>query len=120
MVSATSGRASSAFTLYAVEAVQTTIRPSFQRNPIGIARGNPSVPLYAIRAGIAECSSSCESGSFITSATCSWRMLISFRLARDSVYPTVYPTLVDALFTQVRVETVRKGLRNSHETLSLF
>src|SRR5215212_342335 len=106
MVSATSGRASSAFTLYALEAVQTTIRPSFHRNPIGIARGNPSVPLYAIRAGIAECSSSCESGSFITSATCSWRMLISFRLARDSVYPTVYPTLVDALFTQVRRRSV--------------
>src|SRR5215207_10289238 len=33
-------------------------------------------------------------------------MLISFRLVRDSVYPTVYPTLVDALFTQVRVRGI--------------
>jgi len=84
MVSATFGFAASAFTLYAFEAVHMTIRPSFQKNPIGIARGYPSVPLYAIRAGIAEPSNSCASGSFITALTCSWRMLISFRRAGGS------------------------------------
>jgi len=37
------------------------------------------------------------------SPACSWRMLISFRLAKDSVYPT----LVDALFTQVTHDPCR-------------
>ena len=45
IVTATSGRDESAWTLGAVVAVQMTMRSPSQWNPIGITRGRPSRPL---------------------------------------------------------------------------
>jgi hypothetical protein len=56
-------------TLGAFGTVQSTNSAPFQWKPIGIARGNPSGPTYANRAGILDCISSCANGSLSTRAT---------------------------------------------------
>ena len=68
-VKATFGFAFSADTLGASGTVQRTNSAPFQWKPIGIARGNPSGPIYANRAGILDCISSCAKGSLSTRAT---------------------------------------------------
>ena len=45
MVRATVGRSRSALTFGALTAVQTTIAVPFHKNPMGITRGSPSVPV---------------------------------------------------------------------------
>ena len=68
-VNATFGFAFSADTLGASGTVHRTNSAPFQWKPIGIARGNPSGPTYANRAGILDCISSCANGSLSTRAT---------------------------------------------------
>src|SRR5438445_8191903 len=68
-VNATFGFAFSADTLGASGTVHRTNSAPFQWKPIGIARGNPSGPTYANRAGILDCISSCASGSPSTRVT---------------------------------------------------
>src|SRR4030095_1954276 len=63
----------------------------FQWKPIGIARGNPSGPRYANRAGILDCMSSCASGSLSTRVTSCGCIVSSLRsqlriLSKDSPF----------------------------------
>ncbi len=62
MVSATFGFFRSAATLADFGTVAITICSPSHQNPIGIARGSPSSPVYAIRAGSGPLSNSCEYG----------------------------------------------------------
>ena len=76
IVSATFGFVRSAATLADLDAVAITIRSPSVQKPIGIARGSPSTPMYAIRAGSGPFSSCWAYGLASTAAISSLVMVV--------------------------------------------
>src|SRR4030095_10678588 len=96
-VKATFGLAFSAETFGACGTVHSTNSAPFQWKPIGIARGNPSGPTYANRAGIFDCINSCANGSLSTRATsCCCIITSSRRYSMRQAYEVGFSIPVDS------------------------